>query len=208
MNNKQNKAKTKKTMRDLSQEELKQVNQRVYTKRLGAFVVDWLITSFMINIIMTMTRTLITGEVTSDNYFPNYPGNQGYILAIVALVLCFFYFVCIPLLFGETFGKRWMKIQVVDHNGNKAGFVTRCNRFIAMLIVEPRLYTFSLVFWLLMSMITGLHLNQVFEYATWILTFASFVFMFVTRKGMFHDVIARTKVVVLPTATQATTSKK
>ena len=169
---------------------------KLLQKQLGAFIIDWLIIAIIINLITTFSRTIITGEQTIDNYFPGYPGNQGYILGITAFVVSYIYMVIFPLLFKETLGKKWLHIKIVKNDGSPASFITRTIRFFVITIVEPRLYNFSLVFYLLVSMITGVSLGTPFEIISWVVTIISGMYAIIAKNGMFHDKIANTKVVL------------
>jgi len=186
-NKKKNKSKVNKTT-------LKQ--DRLFQKRLGAFIIDWVIIALLINIIVTFPRTLTSGVITTDTYFPNFPGNEGYVMGGIAFLGSYIYMVIFPLFAKETLGKKWMHIKVVNKNNTPAGFITRNIRFFITTICEPRLFNFSLVFYLLLSMLSGIYLGTVFEIISWALTIISGLLAIITKKGMIHDYVANTKVVV------------
>ena len=168
---------------------------RLFQRRLGAFLIDWVIVALLINITTTLPRTITSGVITTDNYFPGFAGNEGYILGGISFLVAYFYMVIFPFLFKETLGKRWLHIKIVKKDNSKANFVTRNLRFFVTTICEPRLFNFSLVFYLLISMVSGIHLGTAFEIMSWVLTILSGIFGIASKNGMFHDMLANTKVI-------------
>lgn len=163
-------------------------------KRFLAFLIDWVITAFLINIIIVFGRTIQLGEVSSNNYLPSFEGISGYVYGALALFACFIYMVIFPWSSKrcQTLGKKLMHLEIVDKDGKKAGLKELTFRFLVTLLFEPALFNFSLVLYTMISMWLNFPLDTVFTVIYWVITVISLL-LGASGKfgGMYHERFGR-----------------
>ena len=180
-------------------------NNVPFSKRLGAYILDWAIGGVFTGLPAVLLYGMVTkrSDMFSDLYVFEALGHEpywAYIAGILCVLFAFFYYVWVPYKIypGQTLGKKWLKIKIVDLDGKDPTLKTLCIRQILGLFL---LESGAIVVGGYIRQMTTLALSFYVDYA-WqcvgsIMMFASGVLVASSNSHRaIQDYMAKTKVVL------------
>ena len=156
-------------------------------RRFAAYLVDWYLGAL---------ATALFGTVQNQNLLTFYPP-YGLIAGALGLFAAVIYYVAVPVLLwpGQTPGKRWLKIKIVDQDGGDAGTGQLILRqLVGMIILEGSLVSASTIWHQMFTIATGINVVNVLMYAGMAVSLVSVVLVLAGRHRAIHDRIGGTAV--------------
>lgn len=171
------------------------------SRRLLAFLIDFLCSSIFISVIPMLITSIITQETsfTTENLL-KLPLSMQLLCCCIAFLLAIYYFCIYPAASthnGQTIGKRIMRIKIQKQDGTSIRIVDLLKReLLGSLILEgetafPSAFVRYLLFlWLPVMPSQGLMVLSI------IISLISILWCILDKnRRMFHDLIAKTSVV-------------
>lgn len=175
------------------------------SKRFVAYVIDWFLGSLFTMLPMcilwmmwtkdmeTMSRANVLLIASNVGYM------QAYLAGGVSVLFALFYYVIVPwrIYPGQTVGKRAMGFKIVKLDESDVDLKTLILRqIIGIIIIEGGLYNVSGILHSLISLALNLNLVQWLLYiGLGISILSAFLALKMSSQRMFHDYLAKTKVI-------------
>lgn len=179
-------------------------NNVPFNRRLGAYVLDWIIGGIFLGLPAVFIYGGVTGrdDMFSDLYVFESLGHDGkwaFIAGFLCVLFALFYYVYVPwkIYEGQTLGKRWLKLKVVSVDGSNASLKQLVLRnVVGMFLLESG----SLVVCGYIRQMVTLALSFYVDYPWQILGTILFILSAMLVAGTashraFHDYIGKTKVI-------------
>lgn len=169
-------------------------------RRIIAYMIDWYIISFLMNVLMVTVVYLKQHEIITNlvpiGYFD---GNTQVVLLLLLLVIQIIYFCCLPILFnGQTLGKKITKLKIVNKDGTNVSFLNLLKRdLLGMVIIEGCFSPFSNYIRNVLITFIGRTFVQYLIYISFAMGLISILLMLFKKEKMLHDLIGGTKVIML-----------
>lgn len=174
------------------------------TKRFIAYIVDWFIGSLMIMLPISIYYLAMTADIDNVSnvninvIFDMFGKSNALVIGLVALICGLIYYLITPFfLNGQTIGKRFLELKIVNQDESNVSFKTLFIRqFIVLVLLETYIFSIS---HLLIYMLELAFNSEVFSYyylCGMILSIISCLMATFGHKHLaLHDLIASTKVV-------------
>lgn len=175
------------------------------SKRFVAYVIDWFLGSLFTMLPMCILWMMWTKDMETMSRANVFliAGNVGYMQAYIAggvsVLFALFYYVIVPwrIYPGQTVGKRAMGFKIVKLDESDVDLKTLILRqIIGIIIIEGGLYNVSGILHSLISLALNLNLVQWLLYiGLGISILSAFLALKMSSQRMFHDYLAKTKVI-------------
>ena len=165
-------------------------------RRFAAYLVDWYLGALATALPVSVVSMKLFGTVQNQNLLTFYPP-YGLIAGALGLFAAVIYYVAVPVLLwpGQTPGKRWLKIKIVDQDGGDAGAGQLFLRqLVGMIILEGSLVSASTIWHQMFTIATGINVVNVLMYAGMAVSLVSVVLVLAGRHRAIHDRIGGTAV--------------
>ena len=173
-------------------------------KRLGAFLIDYVLSSIFISVIPMVITSIVTREkVFTASAFSRMPLAWQVVSGAAALILGAYYFIAYPMKkahLGQTPGKRLMKLRIAPADGQELTWIHMCRReLIGSMIAEGETAFPSSFFRYFLYMLLPGNTAGWLAAAAAALSAASVLWaLFHEKHRMFHDYIGKTVVQGVP----------
>jgi uncharacterized RDD family membrane protein YckC len=192
---------SKSTKRDQS---VQYLVPEVGKNRALAALVDWIVGGIFSGLPAVTAYALLSGsgEPLKDLYVFEAMGYSTWttlLIAALCLVFAFFYYVIVPwkLYPGQTLGKRWLHLKIVNLDGTPLSLSDLVVRnFIILFFVEGTAVAASNYLRVILTTITRVYLDSYIGIAWSVLTIISMALLFGTKKHLaLHDLLCHTTVI-------------
>lgn len=180
------------------------------SKRFVAYVIDWFLGSLFTMLPMCILWMMWTKDMETMSRANVFliAGNVGYMQAYIAggvsVLFALFYYVIVPwrIYPGQTVGKRAMGFKIVKLDESDVDLKTLILRqIIGIIIIEGGLYNVSGILHSMISLALNLNLVQWLLYiGLGISILSAFLALKMSSQRMFHDYLAKTKVIPFESA--------
>lgn len=188
---------------------------KIFFKRIGAFLIDCTILYFAITLVglfvpvssnvndlsektMDIMDKYVNQEISEDKFIEetnnlNYEISKAtYLNSIVGIVIYILYFVVYQSYNnGQTFGKKWLKLQVCKENGTSLGI----NDLLLRALIPYGLFIniLSLILLLVLNKSMYISISGLISNVHLFVIVGTLILMAFKNKGL-HDMLAKTKV--------------
>lgn len=167
-------------------------------RRVGAAIVDWYLSTMLASTSVTLFSHH-SGPLDSQTFsLVNYSTKNAIFIGIYAIIVGIIYYMIIPkiLFLGQTFGKRIFKIKVIHQNDTEIKWSTLFKReILGSTFLEGGITVTSIYLRQLLTYFLGFPFKYLI-YPAYIITILSIMYAYIKPDTlMFHDLIAKTKVV-------------
>ncbi|HIZ78782.1 MAG TPA: RDD family protein [Candidatus Lachnoclostridium stercorigallinarum] len=166
-------------------------------RRFLAYLADWYLGALATALPVSVVSMKLYGTVQNQNIMSFYPP-YGLIAGCLGLFAAVIYYVAVPVLLwrGQTPGKHWLKIKIVNEDGSEAGTGRLILRqLLGIIIVEGSLVSASTIWHQMVSIITGVNVVSILMYAGMAVSLVSSILVLAGRHRAVHDWIGGTVVV-------------
>lgn len=179
------------------------------TKRFIAYVIDWFLGSLMIMFPVSMYYLAMTNDIESVSnaniavIYQMFGKGSALVIGLIAAVLGILYYVVIPyILNGQTIGKKFLELKIVNTDESDVSFTTMFKRqFLILIIFETYIYSVSHLLIYMLELILNTEVVKYFYSFGMLVSIVSCLLVAFSRSHMaVHDIFAKTKVVGLKTA--------
>lgn len=179
------------------------------TKRFIAYVIDWFLGSLMIMFPISMYYLAMTNDIESVSnaniavIYQMFGKGSALAIGLIAAVLGILYYVVIPyILNGQTIGKKFLELKIVNTDESDVSFTTMFKRqFLILIIFETYIYSVSHLLIYMLELILNTEVVKYFYSFGMLVSIVSCLLVAFSRSHMaVHDIFAKTKVVGLKTA--------
>ncbi|MEG0328988.1 MAG: RDD family protein [Longicatena sp.] len=174
-------------------------------KRFFAYVIDWFLGSLFTMLPMCIMWLLLTKDMdkmagVNVMYIAGQVStSKAYLAGLLSTVFALFYYVVIPWKIhrGQTIGKRMMGFKIVQKNNEEVTLSTLIIRqVIGIIIIEGALYNVSGILHSMLSLATNINFISILMYVGLAISVCSgFLVLKINSRRMFHDYLAKTKVI-------------
>lgn len=169
-------------------------------KRLFAYVIDWYAASMLAGIPVVFIYSIFFQDLEITQNITLLPMPYSILAGILAITVYLAYFIIVPLKIypGQTFAKKIMNIKVVKNDNSDVDLITLLKReVIGVMIVEGYIAASSSYFHQIINILIGRDFNNIYVYLFGIITAVSMLWACASpQRKMFHDYIAKTKLVI------------
>ena len=168
------------------------------SRRFIAYLVDWYIGGLATSLPISAIAWKLYGSMQNQNIM-SFPHPYGVIVGLLALGFALMYYAAVPILCwrGQTLGKRWLKLKIVDASGSEAtAGQLLLRQVVGIIIVEGSLVSASAIWHQLGTMLTGVDLVTVLMYAGMGISIVCAVLVLVGKHRATHAFLGGTKVVL------------
>ena len=167
--------------------------------RVGAYLIDWYIASMFAGIPITLIASTVNHSKLVTMELAKIQAPWGLIAGILAIVFYLGYYVILELKVykGQTFGKRLMKLKVVQDDGSDVTFKTIMMREgLGVMLVEGYIAQSSSYVRQIIQMFIDVNIMDYLVYGFGIISIVSILLgMTSYSRKMIHDRIAKTKLI-------------
>lgn len=177
-----------------------------FQKRLGAYVIDWIVGGILTGLPAVLLYGAITGrnDMFSDLYVFETLGFTRFhalLAGLLCIVCALFYYVYVPLKIykGQTLGKHIVGFKIVKLNDEDVDLKTLCIRqVLGMFLLEGAVLIVSNYIRQLTSLSLNYYVDYYWAIAGMIITFISILIVLKTPSHRaIHDYLAKTKLIVI-----------
>lgn len=177
-------------------------NELSHIRRFIAYGIDW----YLGSVVASLPIIIIYMSLHSDaTYIPQnlgiFSSPYNIIAGSLSFLVAVFYYVFVPCFVfkGQTFGKKLLKIKIVNDNyleaSNKQIII---RQLVMILLVEGSIYGASNMLHQLINVTTGFNFSSLYAYIGLAISAISAIMVIVLKsKRALHDVACHTKVVYL-----------
>lgn len=174
------------------------------TKRFVAYVIDWFLGSLMIMFPISMYYLAMTNDIESVSnaniavIYQMFGKGSALTIGLLAAVLGIFYYVVVPyLLKGQTIGKKFLDLKIVNVDESEVTFATMFKRqFVILIIFETYIYSVSHLLVYMLELVLNTEVIMYFYSFGMLVSIVSCLLVAFSKSHMaVHDLFARTKVV-------------
>lgn len=120
---------------------------------------------------------------------------ENFLLETLTIMLIIIYYAILPIFTnGQSLGKRWMKIKVVDKEQDKLSIKTSIIRTTIIYGILSNIIIFTSLF-LVKNVNMYLNITLITNLAYYLFLIIDFIFLLVKKGDSLHDVIAKTEVI-------------
>lgn len=171
-------------------------------RRLLAYVIDWYLISFAMNMVLVAAACAVTGIFTASSVpITGFASGLQLVLFLCLAVLDLVYFCLLPcfVLSGQTVGKRLLRLRVERVDGSQAALGNYLLRdFLGLVVVEGCFSPLSNYLRNIMLLWLSRDVVQVIIWAGIVIGVISAGIMLLTcDRRMIHDLIGGTRVVLV-----------
>lgn len=165
-------------------------------KRLFAYVIDWYFGWAFCAIPVGWLWSVVTREQAINTDITLFAKPYGFVAGLLGILFGIIYYYVVPLKFdGQTLGKKFLSIKIVDENGDKLSAVNLAKRqILGVMIAES---SFMLAGDYLCKMLGMLTFEMVGTVLTYVMLATFFVSCFMTFKNgkAIHDILGHSMVI-------------
>lgn len=169
------------------------------SKRLFAYLIDHIILVLLYAIPIKYIHSIITKKIESKITLDMFELPYAVIVFVICLLISFYYLIYLPVYRqpGKTIGKRALGLKVVNKDGSNPNFRTMLIREgIGVILLEGAAYPISGYLYSLLGILINTNIEKILIYIFTVITIISIVYaLFNKDNAMFHDYIAKTKVI-------------
>ena len=167
--------------------------------RIFAYLIDWYVASMFASIPIVLIASSINHTRLVTTQLANIPAPWGLIAGILAIVIYLGYYVILELKVykGQTFGKRLMKLKVVQDDGSDVTFKSIMLREgLGVMIIEGYIAQSSSYLHQIIQMFFKINVMDYMVYVFGIISVVSILLgMTSYSRKMIHDRVAKTKII-------------
>lgn len=180
-------------------------NDVPFNKRLGAYLLDWAIGGVFLGLPATLLYGFITkrSDMFSDLYvFPalGFSVCWSYIAGLLCVLFALFYYVYVPwkIYPGQTLGKKWLRIKIVNLDGTDVSLKGLLLRYVVgMFLLESGALVVGSYIRQMITLLLAFNVDYYWQWLGIILFIASAMLAAGTASHRaLHDYIGKTKVVL------------
>ena len=181
-------------------------NNVEFNKRLGAYILDWIIGGIFTGIPAIFIYGGVTGrsDMFSDLYvfealgFASY---WGYIAGILCVLFALFYYVYVPYKIypGQTLAKKWLHFKIVMEDDSPVTLkALMIRQVLGLFILESGSLVVCSYIRQIITLFTGVYVDYIWQWIGSIVLIGSAMLAGGTRSHRaVHDYMAKTKVVLV-----------
>lgn len=169
------------------------------TTRIFAYIIDWVLGTMFTAFPTVFMYMSITKTPEANQNLLLFPSYYGLIAGALSILFAMIYYIYVPIRVnrGQTIGKKFMDIKVVNKDGSEVTFKTMLKReLLGKLILESCLIAAGSYLFQLLTIMTRIDLVIPLSCVSAVLCiFSLLIAARCESKRMLHDYVAKTKVV-------------
>lgn len=169
------------------------------SKRLFAYLIDHIILVLLYAIPIKYIYSIITKKIENKITLDMFEFPYALMVFTICLLISFYYLIYSPVYKhpGKTIGKRALGLKVVNQDGSNPDFRTMFIREgIGVILLEGATYPISGYLYSLLGLLINTNTEKILIYIFTVITIISIIYaLFNKDNAMFHDCIAKTKVI-------------